>query len=145
MTRQHVARSGIHLGTQANSGPRPLAAQIEVTILEPGFLACLLVELERQWCALTQHGQRRRVDFDITRRDFGVRVALRAGLDDTVDRDAVLRAQPVRIGEHVCLTEHDLRDAGRIAQVDEDDAAVVATARYPAGQRHLLTGVGGPQ
>ncbi len=145
VTRQHVARRRIHLGTQANRGARALAAQIEVAVLQPGFLAGLLVELERQWGALPQHGQRRRVDFDVTRGDFGVRIALGADLDDAVDGDAVLRAQPVRLGEHVRLAEHHLRHAGRVAKVDEDDTAVVATTRYPAGQRHLLTGVGGPQ
>ena len=58
-----------------------------------------------------------------------------------VDRDAELGAQPVRLGQHVGRAEHDLGNPGGVAQVDEDDAAVVAAARHPAGQRHLLAGV----
>ncbi len=77
--------------------------------------------------------------------DFGVGVALGPDLDDTVDGDAELGAQPVRLGQHVALAEHHLRHPGRVAQIDEDDAAVVAATRHPAGQRHLLPGIGGPQ
>ena len=77
--------------------------------------------------------------------DVGVGVALGPGLDDAVDGDAELRAQPVRLRQHVGVAEHHLRHPGRVAQIDEDDAAVVAATRHPAGQRHLLTGIGGPQ
>ena len=74
-------------------------------------------------------------------------LALPSGRTSTtpVDGDAELGAQPVRLLEHVGVAEHHLRHAGGVAQVDEDDAAVVAPPRHPSGQRHRLTGVGGPQ
>ena len=76
--------------------------------------------------------------------DLRVGVALGSDLDDALDRDAELGAQPVRGLQHVGLAEHHLRHPGGIAQVDEDHAAVVAAAGDPTGQRHLLTGIGGP-
>ena len=89
----------------------PVTTQIEIAVLEPGLLACLLVELERQRSALPQHGQRRRIDFDLARGDFGVGVALRPDLDDTFNGDAELRTQPVRVRQHVGIAEHHLRYA----------------------------------
>ena len=142
---QHAARGGIHLGAQPDCVAGALAAQIQVAVLQPRFLAGGLVELERQRRALPQHRQRRRVDLDVAGGDFRVGVALGPDLDDAVDGDAELGAQPVRLRQHVGLAEHHLRHPGGVAQVDEDDAAVVAATRHPAGQRHLLTGIGGPQ
>ena len=52
---EHVARGGVHLRPQPDRVPRRLAAQVEVTVLEPGLLAGLVVELEWQRCALVEH------------------------------------------------------------------------------------------
>ncbi len=132
MPRQHRTRSSIHLGAQANCRSRAVAPQVEVTVLQSQLLACGLVELKRQWRALAEHGQRGGVDLDLAGGDLRVGVALRADLDDTGDRDAELGAQPVRLGQHVGVAEHHLCDAGGVAQIDEDDAAVVAAASHPA-------------
>ena len=43
--------------------------------------------------------------------DLGVGVALGADLDDAVDGDAELGAQPVRLRQHVSVAEHHLRHA----------------------------------
>ncbi|BDX32713.1 hypothetical protein TUM20985_32600 [Mycobacterium antarcticum] len=47
------------------------------------------------------------------------------------------------------VSEDDLRHAllptGRIPQIDEDDAAVVAPPCHPTRKCHRLTGVGGSQ
>ncbi|GAB1512849.1 hypothetical protein JCM33774_48910 [Actinophytocola sp. KF-1] len=42
---------------------------------------------------------------------------------------------------HLTLAEHDLRDAGRVAEIDEDDPTVIAPAGNPAAQRDGLSGV----
>ena len=43
------------------------------------------------------------------------------------------------------LVEHDLGDAGAVAEIEKDEVAVVAAAVDPAHQNHLLAGVGGAQ
>ncbi len=106
---QHAAGGGVHLGAQPDCVAGAFAAQVEVAVLEPGFLACGLVELERQRRALAEHRQRRCVDLDVAGGDVGVGVALGAGLDDAVDGDAELGAQPVRLLEDVRVAEHHLR------------------------------------
>ena len=83
--------------------PGPFAAQVEVAVLQPRLLPRGLVELERQWRALAQHRQRRRVDLDVTGGDVGVGVALGAGLDDALDGDAELGPQPMRLFEDARL------------------------------------------
>jgi hypothetical protein len=119
------------------------AAQIEVAVLQPSLFTGCLVELERKRCALPQYRQPRRVDLDGPGGNLRVLVALGSDLDDALDRDAELGAQPVSGFEYSAVAEHHLRHPGRVAQVNEDHAAVVAATRDPAGQRHLLTGVGG--
>ena len=142
---QHCPCGRIHLGAQPNYPTGSLAAQVEVAVFQPRLLPRGLVELEWQRRTFAEDGQRGGVDFYVAGGDFGVRVAFGPDLDDTLHGDAEFGAQPVRLLEHVALTEHHLRHSGRVAQVDEDDAAVVAPTRNPARQRHLLTGVGGPQ
>lgn len=50
----------------------------------------------------------------------------------------------MRLGQHVGFAEYDLGNAGGVAQVDEDDAAMVAAAGHPTGQRHLSPGIAIP-
>ena len=51
---------------------------------------------------------------------------------------ACLNAAEFRIG-------HQLRDAVMVAQVDEEEPAVIANAMAPARQAHVLSDVGFPQ
>jgi hypothetical protein len=51
----------------------------------------------------------------------------------------------VRALGHLALAEDDLRDAAGVAQVDEDDTAVITPARNPPGQGDGLPGVLGPE
>ena len=41
--------------------------------------------------------------------------------------------------------DHELADAGLVAEVDEDEPAVVAPPRDPAGERRALPGLVGPE
>ena len=86
-----------------------LAPQIQIAVFQARFLARDLVELERQRRALPEHRQRRRVDLDVAGGDLRVGVALWPHLDDALDGDAELGAQPVRGLQHVGVAEHHLR------------------------------------
>ena len=116
---------------------RSVPAQVEIAVGEPDLLARLVVERERQHVARREHGQARRLDLDLARGDRLVDVALGALAHDPRDRHARLHAQRLR-GRDLLVVEGHLRDARGVAQVDEGDAAVVADARDPAGQRDLL-------
>ena len=142
---QYIARRRIYLGAQTNCVSGAVTAQVEVAIAQPDLLACGLVELERERCTLPQHSQRRRVDFDLAGGDLRVGVTFRTDLDDTLDCHAELGAQAMGLSQHVVGAKHHLGNPCGVAQVDEDHPAVVAPTRDPPGQRHLLTGVGGPQ
>jgi hypothetical protein len=50
----------------------------------------------------------------------------------------------VAVGREL-LVEHDLGNAGAVAQIEKDQVAVVAAPVDPAHQNHLLAGVGGAQ
>ena len=53
-----------------------------------------------------------------------------------------LFALQVAVGGQL-LVEHDLRDAGAVAEIEKDKVAVVATPVDPAHENHLLPSVGG--
>ncbi|SKT67718.1 Uncharacterised protein [Mycobacteroides abscessus subsp. abscessus] len=145
MTGQHAACGSVRLGTQSDCVARPLATQIQVAVAQSRLLTRGLVELEWQRRALVEHLQFGGVDFDLPGRDLVVGVTFGPDLHNTGDLDAEFRAQPVSLLQHRVLAEHDLGDTRRVAQIDEDDAAVIASARHPAGKRHSLPGVRFPQ
>ena len=90
---QHVPGSGIDAGAQPERIARSaVSAHIQVAVLQPGFLACRLIELEGQGGALPQHRQRYRVDLDVAGRDIRIGIALGADLHDTGDGEAELGA-----------------------------------------------------
>ena len=125
------------------------AAQVEVTVREAQvFVADFLVEREGRHLGLVEHGQRVGDEFDFAGGQRGVGLAFQTRRDLAGDGDDILRAQPVRLpgdGGVFLGPEDDLRDAGAVAQVDEDDAAVVAARIDPAGEGNGLAHVGGAE
>ncbi|GAA3095804.1 hypothetical protein GCM10020001_009950 [Nonomuraea salmonea] len=93
---------------------------------------------ERQRRRLAQHLDRVGHHLDGAGGQLGVLVALGPHPDLADDLHAVFGAQVVGV---VLLAEDHLRRAGGVAQVDEDDTAVVTAARHPSCERHLLPGV----
>ena len=88
------------------------------------------------------------LDLDFAGGHFGIDGVLVAQADLADRGDNVLGAHLLALGVAVggqLLVEHDLADAGAVAQVEEDEVAVVAAAVDPAHDDHLLTGVGGAQ
>ena len=64
------------------------------------------------------------------------------------DRDHVLRAHLLGAAVHSgsdVLMKYDLGDAIAVAQIDEDDASMIAPAVHPAHQDHGLAFIGGAQ
>jgi hypothetical protein len=129
--------------TQLERVGRAGAAQVEVAVAQPDVVARVdvVVDRQRQRRGLGEHLEGRRVDLDLAGGQVGVVVAGRAPGDLADDLDAELVAQVVG----VLLAEDHLDDPRAVAQVDEDDPAVVAAAGHPAGQRHGRAGVGRAQ
>ena len=125
------------------------AAQVEITVREAQVLvADFLVERERRHLGLVEHGQGVGDEFDLARGQRGVGLALQTRGDLAGDGDDILRAQAVGLPGHLRVflgPEDDLGDALAVAQVDENDAAVVAARIDPTGQRGGLAHVGGAE
>ena len=121
------------------------AAQVEVAIAQPRFLGVFLIAKhhQRQLAGRAQHFDVADEDLDLAGRDLGVHQLGVARLHVAVDADAPFRAHLFHVGEHraVGIAEH-LRHAVVIAQVDEQNAAVVADAVDPAGQADGFADVG---
>ena len=114
-----------------------LAAQVEHAVRQAGGLGqVVVVQLERHRHRGVQHFHLRGVDFDLARLQVRVDGALQAIHDGADDAQAVLVAhvlgglEDVRV---VGVADH-LHEAFTVAQVDEDDPAVVAAAVHPAAQ-----------
>jgi hypothetical protein len=124
-----------------------LAAQVEVAIAQAHGLLdrAVLVERERRGLG---HGQALGLGdlhLDLAGRQVRVLVALLALDDRAADRDHVLGPQRLGGGERVAGMEDQLHEAGAVAQVDEDEPAVVAAAVHPAGEPDVAARVAGAQ
>src|SRR4051794_34531899 len=126
-----------------NRLPHPVAAQVEVAIAQPGLLADLAregLDLEGRRVGIGEEVGTGHPDLDLAGREVRVD-GLRRALDDCAARaEHVLRAE--LMSELESLTklvrvEYELHESRPVAQVDEDEAAVVAAAMDPAGDAHL--------
>ena len=126
------------------------ASQVEIAILEPHFFVgdCLFGRRKRWKLRVVQDQQVRRGDFDFAGDHFRVD-RIGAAQADLADRgDDVFRAHVLGFGMafgRKVLIQHNLRNAVAIAQVEEDEVAVIAPAIHPTHQRDGLAGVGGAQ
>ena len=127
-----------------------VAAQVEPAVAEAQRLVdVLLVELERQ---------RRRARDDLELVDLRARPRRSASFGLTVSGERAT-SSPSRAEDELVAdlvrelrrlrralgVDHELRDPGAVAQVDEDEPAVVAAPRGPAGERQPLADVLGPR
>jgi hypothetical protein len=129
------------LVTQAQALRHLLAAQVDVAVLEAHLLAHVLVELERQRLGPVERDELAREQLDLARREVRVRGAGRALADEPADLHHELVTELfgfVELGPVVGV-EYHLQEAFPVAQVHEDDAAMIAAAVDPAGNRNLLT------
>jgi len=134
------------------------AADVQIAVLEPQVFrhiaaACgrcarhhrLVGNGERQRIRFGEHSQFRDQDLDASGLDVGVFRARQPLLDVAPDRDAVFGAQQGGlladvVGRHL-RAEDDLHDAAAVAQVDEQQAAVIPEGIHPAGQQHVAADI----
>ena len=128
------------------------AAQVEVAEFEAQIFAdafrVAVVERERRGMGLVEHGDGGAAHFDAAGGDavvdhVGRTRAHFAGDFHDEFAAAGLRGVPRRLG--ILRIEHALRDAVAVAQVEENQSAVVAHAVHPAAQFHLRARIGGAQ
>ena len=84
-------------------------------------------------------------ELDVAGGHVGIGEAFAAVAEDSGDGDDVLGTGGFGLGVGCgrdFFVEHDLRDAGAIAEVEEDEIAVVAAAIDPAHEGDGLAGVG---
>ena len=112
-----------------------VAAQVDVAVLEPRLFLDVLVELERDRLRAVQHFDAAREQFDLARSEVRVGRARRPRPHRAGHLDHPLATEPLGLGEDLgrVRIEDDLQQAVAVAQVDENDAAVVATTMDPAG------------
>ena len=130
-----------HAITQAQVLLHLRTAQVEHAMREArGFREVVVVELERRRHRRVQHRQFMAQHFDLAARQAGVRRAFRTAAHDALHLHAELVAHAFGDLEHLGAIRiaDDLDEAFAVAQVDEDNAAVVAAAVYPAAQRDGL-------
>ena len=137
---EQFAGHPVGLGAQAQVAGGAGAAQVQVAVLEAGFLAHfdVLVDLERQRIGGVEDGDLLGHDLDLAGGQRRVLVALGALGDGADDLQHVLVAQAV---EDLFFADHHLGDAGGVAQVNECDTTVVTTPADPAGEGYGLSNV----
>ena len=123
--------------TQHDIGVHPLAAQIHEPIFEARFFRVILrrIDDQRKIVCAALDIDRAREDFDLPRRQVLVDRHIGARFHDTVDRDDRFQLDLVKNRQRVAiLVGNDLRDAVMIAEIDEENAAMVALVMHPARQ-----------
>ena len=134
----HAAAQGRdHLRAQHDVAVQGLAAQVEEAVFQPHVLGIVRLAEHRdgQLLGLRQHGDRLRIDLDLAGLKPGVDQPGVARLDRSIDADHPLGAHRLRILEGGAVgVGDDLSHAVMVAQVDEQQAAVIAHAQHPARQ-----------
>ena len=114
-----------------------VAPQVEEPISEPRILGIGLVaeHRQRQIASRPQNFDVAHVNLDQAGRHFGIFGAGRAFAHPSVDPDDEFGAQLFRFAEGGRIRiDHALGEAVMVAQIDEQQAAVVADAMAPAGK-----------
>lgn len=138
------------LRAQHDVGLHAGAAEIDIAVLEASFFADVDVVFHREGRGLGLVQDPELVDnnFHLAGGDGWIDGIGAALFDNAFDGDDVFVTDFFGAGVHGGIgfhTEDGLGDAGAIAQVDEDDAAQIATAVHPAHQEDALAFVGQTQ
>jgi hypothetical protein len=133
-----AAHAGDDRTGQAEVGLHAVAAEVEVAVAKPRELVhALLADLERQRLAAGGDLEGVDLELDLAGRELRIdrigRAADELALGAEHELVAYLVSDRGRL-RGVLGVDDELDDAGVVAQVDEDEAAMVAPARRPAGQ-----------
>ena len=127
-----------HLRAEPDVALQLVAPEVEPAVAQAQRLVdVLLVELERQRRRARDDAERRHLDLDGAGRQVRVDGVgctgddLALGLEDELVADLLRELR--RFGRMLGV-DHELRDPGAVAEIDEDEPAVVASARRPAGR-----------
>ena len=123
-------------------------AQVEVAVAQPEVLVDLdaLVEREGRRLGLVEDLEAGGGDLHLTGGQVGIDRALGPGAHRALHPDHVLRPEPVGLGAAGGgRVEHDLDETFPVAQVDEDNPAMIPTVGHPAAQGDLRPLVGSPE
>ncbi len=121
-----------------------LAPQIEEAVFKPRLLRILLVaeHRHRQFGGGPEHLDLVDIDFDLPGRQLGIFGAFRAPAHLAVDAHHPFRAQGLGELERFAVgIGHHLGQPIVVAQVDEQNPAMVADAVAPAGQANRIADV----
>jgi len=121
-----------------------LPAQIEEAVFETRFLGIVDVGIdrERQRIGLGLQHEFGDLDLDLAGRERRVDRLGRARQHHAGDRDDAFQLQRDHPGEHrAAAVDHDLGHAVIVAQIDEQQLAMVAGAVDPTAEPHGLPGV----
>ena len=126
------------------------AAQVDVAVLEADFLVLngFFGGREGRQARVVEDEKLGGLDLDFAGGHLGIDGVGIAQADFAHGGDDVLGANLLALGVAFgdeLLVEHDLGDAGAVAEVEKDEVAVVAAAVDPAHEDHLFAGVGGAQ
>ena len=125
-----------------------LAPQVEEAIAQPCLFGEVRVarDLKGEWLGARQHGQLAHGKLDRARGEAGVDGVRRTGHDLARHLDHRLRPQRVCLGKYRAGgVDHALRQPVVVAQIDEDEVAVVALAVNPPRDAGGLAHVTRPQ
>ncbi len=126
-----------------------LAAEVEEAVLEAHVLrlvGLLVGDVEGRHLRGGLHDELVRLDLDLARRQVGVDRVGRAELHLARHRDDALEVRLLDEGEEAARgVDDDLRQAVVVAEIHEEDAAMVAKAEHPAGKSDGLARVAGAE
>ena len=143
-----AAHGGDDLGALDDVLVQRLAAQVEEAVLEADVFRVvrLAEDRQRQFLRRRQHLNLLGVELDLAGRHVLVDGVVGARLDEAVDADHPFAAD--RLGQfegRAVGIGDDLGHAVVVAQVDEEDAAMVADTVNPAGETNGGADIGLPQ
>ena len=146
---QRGANSKGEIGAQAKASGHLGTAKVQVAIAQARILGGLdaVLDLERRGLGTVEHGGVVDEDLDLAGCEPGVHRVVTAVAHDTVNANGPLGTHGLGDLESIAIgvlgVEVDLRDALTVAQVAEDQAAMIAAAAHPTGEGDLLADVGG--